>query len=626
LLFVGIPLAIFTAGFESIFDPGAPNPMLVVGTVGDLVITPEDLRREVQGELQRRAQRGLAATEEDLLMDGGFTEVRRHLIRHKLSQLQMAKVNMSFNQEYLADRLKQDPSLQSADGTFDHERWNAWVEDERTNWNTIYDSVAESARQMVYGRRILSGARVLESDLREQFESENTSITLKYMLLDPPAFPTEEEIRAEYDTNLKTKYQNPEERRAKYVRFSLLPEEPALAAEIVGRARSGEDFAALATAHSEGPTKGSGGDIDWVTLSDAMRPPRDSLKGLVVGQVSDVIQYGQGYYIFKVDEERMAEDGVTREVKARQILFSPQITADDRAAIEARAEAFAVVATAQSDVATAAAAEGLEVIESPWFSTASSAIDGIPSADLGQFRSGLSTVAIDAVSPVAKGSNNLYVGQILETKPATDKSFEEVKEQATSAAEQVLKRGVVYEAHLQDLSNQIKDLALPLAEVPAQFGDLATASVETMAPFTASTYDYSSGVFWQPQTVYSQVADAAPGDVIGPIADMLGRSYMVELVEMAPPTQADWDDKWPTARDRLHIAALSLAQNQRYEDYLQDMEERILPSGAISWAFDDEIALQVLGLVTPDGAATTPPATTLPATIAPDPHAGHNHN
>ncbi len=72
-----------------------------------------------------------------------------------------------------------------------------------------------------------------------------------------------------------------------------------LADQIVAKAREGEDFGALARAHSIGPTASQGGDIGEVNVADMQPTVAAAVEALAVGQTSAVLEMPTGFLILK---------------------------------------------------------------------------------------------------------------------------------------------------------------------------------------------------------------------------------------------------------------------------------------------------------------------------------------
>jgi peptidyl-prolyl cis-trans isomerase SurA len=92
----------------------------------------------------------------------------------------------------------------------------------------------------------------------------------------------------------------------------------ALAKDLVKRARAGEDFGALAKAHSAGGTRAAGGDLGKLTKGD-LNPALEKVAfGLSKGAVSEPIRSGDGYRIFKAADK--TEESVTPFEEAKDDL------------------------------------------------------------------------------------------------------------------------------------------------------------------------------------------------------------------------------------------------------------------------------------------------------------------
>jgi parvulin-like peptidyl-prolyl isomerase len=96
----------------------------------------------------------------------------------------------------------------------------------------------------------------------------------------------------------------------------------AKAQSILDRVRKGEDFAKLAQENSDDPgSKTKGGDLDFFSRGDMVKPFDDTAFSLAPGQVSDLVETQFGFHIIKVEERRdnPVADEQTKE-KIRQKL------------------------------------------------------------------------------------------------------------------------------------------------------------------------------------------------------------------------------------------------------------------------------------------------------------------
>jgi parvulin-like peptidyl-prolyl isomerase len=134
--------------------------------------------------------------------------------------------------------------------------------------------------------------------------------------LEPKISVTESEVRADYEAR-KEEYSRPS---TVHLQEILVPAEAAdarsQAAEIVRRARAGEDFTELARSHSASPTRSAGGDLGTVNLKELSPAVQKAATPLQPSEVSDPVQSPEGYRIFKLVARTEASMVPFEEVKA----------------------------------------------------------------------------------------------------------------------------------------------------------------------------------------------------------------------------------------------------------------------------------------------------------------------
>ena len=556
-------------------DPDLESALAPVAVVEGASIPAAEFREALNQELQQRKRFGQEAEFTDLLADGSAQRVMEAMVSRRLLATEAENSPYSFDKAYLVEQLKEQ--FKNDAGQFDAEQFNEWVKliDERSgqSWNQIYEEVANQMRYQLVITEAAASARVSEKELKTQFEDAHTKLDLKYVAIAPPIEPTEEDIRAQYDADPSV-YDIPAKRKADFVALSVRPPAPAVAAEIIQKARAGEDFAELAKAHSEGVDAVEGGDMGWMVKTPQTPAFQEPLFALKPGEVSDVVEGPAGqYFIYKAEEDREGSSlpGV-RDVKARRIVLSPKLSPEENAALTAKAEALLAAARESGDLAAAAAEAGLQVQTTDLFGPDSVAIAQVPQEDVFRFRTGVSELGQGVFSNVIPGQANLYVAKVVELTPPEPQPFEAVKDQVREDAIEAVRRSPEYIEKCRALAEEIKGSVSVLAEVPETHPEL-NAEVVDLDGFNQQDYMSLGGLAVNPRQLYSMAADKAPGDVFGPIQDFMGQTYLVQFVAKHPPTDADWEEKWPQERDQLRDRALSMAQNQRLSDYLQYLRD-----------------------------------------------------
>ena len=94
------------------------------------------------------------------------------------------------------------------------------------------------------------------------------------------------------------------------------------AEQILKNLRKGEDFAALAREHSDGPTRTNGGDLGYIKMGQLEKQFESVVFGLKTGETSDLIETDYGFHLFKVTDRKpesiLAYDNVKEQI--RQVL------------------------------------------------------------------------------------------------------------------------------------------------------------------------------------------------------------------------------------------------------------------------------------------------------------------
>ncbi len=202
-------------------------------------------------------------------------------------------------------------------------------------------------------------ASVIEADLVQVFIEAT---------IDPQVVVTAEDVENYYKENPQM-FQQPEQVHARHILMQTGAEATseakaaalAKAAAARKRALAGEDFAALATEMSEGPSAPQGGDLGFFGRQQMVAPFADAAFALEVGQISEVVETQFGYHVIKVEEKKPASTMSLDEVRQplEQMLRQNQGGQATNKVLEQLAEKATITQVGQ-DAAAPAAADGAQ--------------------------------------------------------------------------------------------------------------------------------------------------------------------------------------------------------------------------------------------------------------------------
>ena len=190
----------------------------------------------------------------------------------------------------------------------------------------------------------LSYAVIRPDDLQSKIEASSAELTayfeknkaryavperrsVRYALLDTVMLRlrtavSEDEIRAAYNQNLD-RYKIEERAHIAHILFKTVDrtdgeveEIRRKAEDVLKKAKSGGDFAALAQQNSEDTTKERGGDLGWIVRGQTVPEFEAAAFRLPKGAISDLVKTQYGFHIVKVVDRENARTQALPEVRA----------------------------------------------------------------------------------------------------------------------------------------------------------------------------------------------------------------------------------------------------------------------------------------------------------------------
>ncbi len=606
VLFIGIPLALMIpGGGRSNSGVQQFDASFAVAQVGSTPVTAQEFLRRYNQIEQQRSQGGLPVSAADLVNDGTVEAILDALIQDAIIANQTSEQPIYPEREYLTKRLQEYADFQNAAGEFDKGYYNQWVQasiDRGRNWDAIYDSVANDVNREVYLALLGASARVSESELREEFESSQMKLRIKAAAIEPKIELSEEDLQKQYEENLAS-YMTPEERRADFLAVSLKPPRPEIVDELIERARSGEDFAELAREHSQSFDRDDGGDMGWIAEEDSLLEHQSVLLELGVGAISDPIEIPAGIYIYKVEEERINDEGV-REFHARQITIRPELRQEEREARTQRAQDLLAAALEEDgDLEVIGLLEDVEFQSSGLFSATSSSIDNVPNTDVYNFKQAMAPLAVGQLSEVVVGRSSLYIGVVTEILEPIQQTFEEAREKVEKDATGLYKNGTEYSRRVADYVSTIQEGAENIEAIQGLLPELDIEIKETEEFRLADNILLAQGLLFDTRQVFQLLVDKEPGDLAGPISNLFRVTHFVELVERISPDEFEWEDE----RGRLHDALQSQRRVERQSDYLLFLTDQASNEALIQKDYSAIFSLLGLDDTGADARGTPPP-------------------
>lgn len=275
----------------------------VVAIVGDSVVLLSEI---IQQEQQMQAQGATLPPDNSLQRDSIRQRIVAELIDVQLILQAAARDSLlSVSEERVEESLQLE--VEAVEGRFSNrDEFSRALAAQGLTVQTFREMQREQIRKQqllgLYLQRYLGegAVEVAEDEMREFFEARRASLQQR------PATVTFKQVMMPVASS------DSAEAAAR-----------SRAEELLERARAGEDFADLATLHSEGPSATAGGDLGWFRRGQMTEAFENAAFALPEGGISDVVKTERGLHIIKVERVR------AQERTARHILIRPAVEVAD---------------------------------------------------------------------------------------------------------------------------------------------------------------------------------------------------------------------------------------------------------------------------------------------------------
>jgi peptidyl-prolyl cis-trans isomerase C len=264
---------------ESIKDP--------VALVNGVKISAKEYEREVNLQLQQASQRGRKIP--DAMLPKIKADILNNLIDREVLYQETQKKNIIVNSEEVNNEIKIIKDRFSSPEEFDKIIAELGVSEAEIK-SQIERNLA--IRQLI-DTRVVSKIKVSDADTKAYYD-EN-----------PDLFKKTEQVKASHIL-IKVESDATDLQKTQ-ARIEI--------AKIQQKLKDGQDFAALAREHSQGPSGENGGDLGYFGRGEMTEPFEDAAFALNPGQVSEIVETRYGYHLVKVVDKQPESIMTYAEVK-----------------------------------------------------------------------------------------------------------------------------------------------------------------------------------------------------------------------------------------------------------------------------------------------------------------------
>ncbi len=284
--------------FLAVSGPARAKPVdWIVAVVNDDVILNSELQRRIEGVVKAAEQ--LRDAPPLGSADSLRKEVLRQMIREKLTAQEVARLKITVSESEVEDAVA---SIQKSNNV-SRQQLEAMLKEEGRTLEQFKKAIRQDLERARLIERVLKSKTVITDDqvqaaLSRQVRSPDEERHLAVIFLSAPSAP-----EARQTVRLK-------------------------AQEILNRIRKGENFADLARAYSQGPGAQDGGDIGTIKAKDMAPGLEQATRDLQPGQVSEVLESANGFYVVKLLQVKRPNPGAVDErvkEKVRRELFQMEV-------------------------------------------------------------------------------------------------------------------------------------------------------------------------------------------------------------------------------------------------------------------------------------------------------------
>lgn len=457
-------LTIFAVwGMKGVMFEESKNPDLIA-KIGKDTITYTELGQLWQNKLQELYDKGIKVTDEkekelkkELLYD---------IIEHKLKLKYAQKIGIFTTDEEVAENIMSIPAFSDKNGNFDKNLYQNILYNQRIQPHEFEEQQRQYITLVKLRNQILSTIKFTNDELKMYFLKRQRTLNVQYVYFDYRNYLKEINIDIEkmkdYYAMHKKDFEKPEQVKASHILIIAdsspasptgLTDEQAkkLAEEIYKKAKSGEDFSALAKKYSKDTaTKDKGGDLGWFKKGEMVPEFEKASFSLKQGEISEPVKTQFGYHIIKCTGKQSAyeptfEKEKDKVLKELQKQYGMEL-------MKKKAEKMLSEIKSPDDFEVAAKANTITIKTLISIKEDSK----IPEIESEEAKDILFDSNKNTVTKVIEGKNGYYIFKIIDEKPAKfdEQKFEKQKSELAEKLKQIK-----FDQVFEDLMTKLKEEA-----------------------------------------------------------------------------------------------------------------------------------------------------------------------
>jgi peptidyl-prolyl cis-trans isomerase D len=601
ILQIGLLLVIAAFVLTSVLVSGGTPfsgrpPVDAVATVNGESIPTERFQRRYQAYAEAYAQVYRDRFTPELAERMGLPQqVVNDLVQEVLVVQRARAEGLEVTDAELNAQIQAIPAFQES-GQFAIKRYQEFLKRRNLAASAFETDVRRELTRMKAEGTVRAGVKVAETEIEQAWRLRNESVRAQWALIDVSALASGIDVSdadaAAYLQKNEAEYRQPERRKVTYVLVSTKDvtravsdaeiekyyaehsaefEQPAQIrashvlvrvaetggseaedkartkiADVIKRAKAGEDFAKLAREISEDPgSKETGGDLGLIRKGEMVPQFEQAAFAMKVGDISpEPVRTPFGFHAIKVSEVRAPAKTPLKEVSA-QIRERLSGEAADRAA-KAKAEEVRAKLQGAADFSAEARKLGLNPLD-----TTIPKIERAAGAPPDSMTDAAFALTPEGVSPVVKSAAGYAVIKHRESLPAAVPPFAEVKDRVVAAVKRERADAQALERARQLAVDAKTDFAGAAKKAGATTGE--TPRFSLAKPAEKFPGDAMLAAF-----------QTAANGVTEPVKTPQGY-YVLKVVERTPPDPAGL----ATERDKVAKELLQQKQTQAWQAWVE---------------------------------------------------------